>query len=260
MVETDGSLEDKIVVVTGASGDIGRATTRQFLASGAIVVGLDRGDEALASLRRTLPEDARLRTIVADVTDEPSIVDAFAATQREFGGIDVLINNAGIEGVVSSIDTYPTEIFRSVLAINVTGVFLGMKHVIPIMRAGGGGSIVNLASTAGLKGAAGLSAYVASKHAVIGLTRTAAIEWGRHGIRINCVCPGPIDGRMIASIQFDPTVNSSASAREARERQIPSGRYGHPDEVAKVITFLASGVAPFVNGACYPVDGGISAM
>jgi 3alpha(or 20beta)-hydroxysteroid dehydrogenase len=169
------------------------------------------------------------------------------ATSR-LGGIDCLVYNAGIEGVVAGIEDSPEETFDRVLAINAKGVFLGMKAVLPELRKRGGGSIVNLASIAGLMGDPTLSPYVASKHAVIGLTRSAAAGHAGEKIRANVVCPGPIETRMMRSLETGLAAGSEAVIKEALEPRIPIGRYGTPEEVAAVIAFLCSDDAIYVSG------------
>lgn len=253
------SLAGKVILITGASGDIGAEAVRSFLDDGARIAAVDRSGDGLDRLARSSGESGSLATFVADVTDEASVQASFAAIYERFGRIDGLVNAAGIEGPRVPIDRYPADMFRQVLNVNVTGAFLGMKHAIPIMLESGGGSIVNLSSVAGTKGAEGLSAYIASKHAVIGLTRTAALEWMRHGIRVNAVCPGPISGRMIDAI-YDENPEAPSPIGEARRQAIPARRFGEPAEVAAVTAFLLSDAASYVNGACYAVDGGISAM
>jgi NAD(P)-dependent dehydrogenase (short-subunit alcohol dehydrogenase family) len=249
----------KAAILTGASGDIGAETARQLLAQGTRIAAIDRSAEGLDRLAAQLSHTPGFLPITADVTDEAAIEAAFAQAHRTFGAIDALIACAGLEGEREPIDRYSTHVFDRVMAVNVKGVFLSMKHAIPILRAGGGGTIVNLSSTAGLKGAEAMSAYVASKHAVIGLTRVAAVEWMRHGIRTNCVCPGPVRGRMIDAI-FGSTAEEASAAAKARMSAVPSGRFSEPSEVAAVILFLLSDAASHVNGACYTVDGGISAF
>lgn len=260
MTVTENSLASRAYIVTGAAGDIGAATVATLLGAGARVCAFDRSDEALDRMRSRLPAVTELLTVSGDVTQEASVAGMVAAAHRRFGRLDGIVNNAGIEGVRQPIDRYPREIFDAVLAVNVTGTFLGMKHAAPLLRAAGRGAIVNLSSTAGIKGAENASAYVASKHAVIGLTRCAAIEYGPHGLRVNCVCPGPIHGRMIDSLQADPETGSPLALREQRKAQVPARRYGTPAEVANVVAFLLSDAASFVNGACYSIDGGISAI
>lgn len=246
------------IAVVGAAGDIGAATVRLLLDQGAQVVAVDRDVAALDTLAGVLGSPAGLLCLAADVSSETAMADVFGAIAKQWGGLTGLVNGAGIEGSRTTIDLYPLEVFRTVLDVNITGVFLGMKYGIPLLREHGG-AIVNIASTAGIKGAEGMSAYSASKHAVIGLTRTAAIEWGRQGIRVNAVCPGPIEGRMIEAIYASGPGTPSLIPAD-RAAQIPSRRFGTPDEVADVIAYLLTGAPDFVNGAAWQVDGGISAI
>ena len=178
-----------------------------------------------------------------------------------FGRLDGLVGNAGIEGAVVPLVEYPDEMFDQVLAVNVRGVFLGLKTIAPVLVESGGGSIVNVSSVAGLAGAANLSAYAASKHAVIGLTKSAAIELAAAGVRVNAVCPAPIQTRMMRSLEealktddVDLDVMQQLVAAS-----IPVGRYGEPGEVADLIAFLLSDQSQFLTGAAIPIDGGMKA-
>lgn len=249
------NLQDRHIAIIGASGDIGTSMVQLCLSLGAHVHAVDRDEAALERLAQGVPADALLRVFAADVTDE----DAMAAAFGDMGGrLDGLVNGAGIENRPVNIDEMDADVFRKVVDVNVTGVFLGMKYGIPLMK-GQGGSIVNVSSTAGIKGAAGMAPYIASKHAVIGLSRTAAIEWGPSGIRVNAICPGPIEGRMIDSI-YGSKPGAPSEIAKARMAAIPSRRFGTRDEIANVTAFLLSDAAMYVNGACYSVDGGISAI
>ena len=178
-----------------------------------------------------------------------------ALAARRFGGIDCLFNNAGIEGVVRPLTEYPEDVFDRVIAVNLKGVWLGMKHVAPVMRERGGGAIVNTASTAGLRGSARIIAYVASKHPVVGLTRAAALELTADRIRVNAVCPAPIETRMMRALE----AGINPAEPEAVHRQLadrnPLGRYGEPEEVAALVTFLCSADASYITGGIYPLDG-----
>ncbi len=248
-------LAGRRIVVVGGAGDIGSALVGKLVALGAVVGVVDRDAYALAALAGKAQGANPLRTCQADVCDEQAMARAFAEFSPE---IDGLVNAAAIENRPTPIDQFDVETFRRIQDVNVTGVLLGMKHAIPLMRESGG-SIVNLSSTAGIKGSPGMAAYVASKHAVIGLTRCAAVEWGEYDIRCNAVCPGPVESRMIDAI-FGSEPGAPSQKAKARMAVIPSRRFSTPEEVANLVAFLLSDAARIINGACYSIDGGLSAI
>ena len=257
-------LEGKVAVITGATGGIGSAAARLFVEEGARVALVDLDEAALRETARSIGEDKASYT-VADVT-QPEQTQAYinAAVDR-WGGIDALLANAGIEGTLSLIPDYPIEVFDRVMAVNVRGVWLGLKYAVPVMRGGGGGSIVITSSTAGIGGTPEMSAYGASKHAVIGLMRTAALEFAPDGVRVNTVNPAPIETRMMRSIEEmrvaamdDSNVTVDVVKQSAADR-LPLQRYGDPEEVARLMLFLASDDSSFCTGGVYMVDGGRSA-
>ncbi|MBV9758163.1 MAG: glucose 1-dehydrogenase [Alphaproteobacteria bacterium] len=250
----------KVALVTGGGNGIGRATVRGFAQRGARVVVVDRdveGGEATAGDIRE--EGGEARFVAADVTRAADVQAYVNAAVSAYGRIDCFFNNAGIEGVVAPITDYDEAMFDKVIAVNLKGVFLGLRSVLPVMLRQGGGAVVNTASVAGLVGSAGLSAYVASKHGVIGLTRTAAAEVARQGVRVNAVCPGPIDTRMIRAIEAQVSPDDPSRVTRRYESAIPSGRYGTPEEIANVVLFLCSDLASNVTGAHYVADGGRTA-
>jgi NAD(P)-dependent dehydrogenase (short-subunit alcohol dehydrogenase family) len=252
-------LDGRVAVVTGAAGFIGRATAKLLAARGARIVAVDRRQQDLEVAVQDLPASAEALPIPADVTSEDEVKSYVRASLDRFGKIDVFYNNAGIEGDVRKITDYPLESFRRVLDVNVVGVFLGMKHVLPAMLARGKGSIINTASIAGLIGSPDVAVYSASKHAVIGLTRSAAIECSGTGVRINCVCPGLIESRMLSAIVEGRNPGNVPIPNEKLAERIPARRLGDPAEVASIVAFLASDEASYVSGSAYTVDGGRTA-
>lgn len=253
------TMTDKIALITGAAGAIGMATATLLAARGAVIVATDIAGADFGPLHAAIPDEGRLLVVEADVTDEAAFGKVVAAAVEKCGTIDIFFNNAGIEGPVAPIPDFPTDGFRKVMEVNVTGIFLGLKLVIPVMEKAGHGSIINSSSVAGLTGSPGLCAYVASKHAVLGLTRAAAVEWGAKGIRVNCINPGPIESRMMASIEERASPGAAAAVHDGFAATIPMKRYGTPEEVAGLAAFLASDDAGFVNGGAYTVDGGMTA-
>jgi NAD(P)-dependent dehydrogenase (short-subunit alcohol dehydrogenase family) len=256
-------LAGKIAVITGGAGGIGRAAGKLFAEEGASVVLVDMHEAALQEAVKAVGSGTA-SYVVADTT-QPAQVQAFveAAVQRH-GGIDVFLANAGVEGVVQSIPDYPVDVFDQVMAVNVRGVWLGLKYVIPVMRQRSGGSIVITSSVASLRGTAGMSAYNTSKHAVIGLMRVAALECAPWGIRVNTVNPAPIETRMMRSLEEMRTSQTTGMATVEQTKQlyasrIPLRRYGHPEEVARLMLFLASEESSYCTGGVYVVDGGSSA-
>jgi 3alpha(or 20beta)-hydroxysteroid dehydrogenase len=250
-------FQDRVVVITGAAGGIGRAAARRFASEGARVVLVDISTAGLAeSLTAVEEAGGQGLAVKADVTRAADVTRYVADARDRFGGIDVFFNNAGILGAVSPLVEYPEETFDRVMAVNVKSVWLGLKTVGPALMARGGGAIVNTASVAGLRGTPNLVAYTASKHAVIGLTRTASLEFIRHGVRVNAVCPAPIETPMVRELEEGFGARDPGAARARFAERIPMRRYGTPEEVAALVAFLSSDDARFINGAAYPIDGG----
>ncbi|WP_409305580.1 SDR family NAD(P)-dependent oxidoreductase [Peribacillus sp. SCS-155] len=250
------NFDGQVVLITGAAGGIGRAVAKKLANQGAkltlVDVNLDSVNNLVSELR--LPEENVL-CLRADVRNESEVKAYVEDTMKKFGQIDGFFNNAGIEGAFGNLEDQEEEQFDKVIGVNLKGVYLGMKHVLPVMKKQGKGSIVNTASVAGLIGSPGLSPYVASKHGVLGLTKTVALEVAGQGIRVNAVCPGPINTRMMRSIEEGAAPGSSEDAQKQYASAIPFGRYGEAEEVANVVNFLLSDEASYVSSSAYTVDG-----
>lgn len=251
-----GYLDGKAALVTGAGSGIGRATALACAREGAKIIVADigvEGGEATVSMIKNAGGEATF--VPVNVTQAAEVEAMVAAAVSTYGRIDCAHNNAGIEGVFATTADYPEEDWDRVMAVNLKGVWLCMKYEIPQMLQQSGGAIVNTASLAGLVGAKRMPAYVASKHGVAGLTKTAALEYAKAGIRINAVCPGIIHTSMVDRMFLSrrPDLEDRLAAVE------PMGRLGKPEEVAEAVVWLCSDAASFVTGHTMTVDGGIYA-
>lgn len=251
-------LENRVAIITGGARGIGLAAAKRFVAEGARALLVDVDEVAVQRAAAEVGDAAS--GLRADVTRPEEVERYVDACVERFGGVDVFLNNAGVEGVVKPIVDAPVEAFDHVIAVNVRGVWLGLKYVIPQMAKRGGGSIVITSSVAGIHGYAGVSPYVTSKHAVIGMMRTAALECAPLNIRVNTVNPAPIETRMMRSLEDGFAPGEPAQAKQQILAGIPIGRYGTPEEVADLMLFLASDDSRYCTGGVYMVDGGISAV
>ncbi|MCO6056866.1 SDR family oxidoreductase [Pseudomonas sp. MOB-449] len=249
--------EHKVALITGAAGGIGLALARLLAGRG---YRLALVDLELASLERVAREQgfepAHTLLVAADVSREEQVQAYVEATLERFGRIDAFANNAGIEGQPGLIEEQTVEVLDRVYAVNVRGVFLGLKHVLKAMKRQGSGAIVNLSSLAGIMAGPTHGPYVMSKHAVIGLTRTAAAESAAAGVRVNAVLPGAINTGMMRRIEQDS--GQAEATRVAQCAATPMGRYGEPEEIASVIAFLLSDEASYITSSLYTADGGMS--
>ncbi|MGM0604556.1 MAG: glucose 1-dehydrogenase [Halobacteriota archaeon] len=249
-------LDGSVTIVTGGSTGIGRSAAMRFAEEGSNVVvadvNADDGRETVESITDAGGESTFVETDVSDPEDAEAMVDAAVET---YGGLDFAFNNAGIEGATESAPEQPLENWDRVIDINLKGVFLGIKYELPAIVETGGGAIVNTASIAGLVGFGGLTPYVASKHGVIGLTKTAAVEYSGEGVRVNAICPGVIDTPMVAR-----TKETSPETIEQTEAATPMGRLGAPEEIGDAAVWLCSDDASFVTGESLVVDGGFTSQ
>ena len=248
-------MSNQVVLITGALTGIGRATAEAFAKDGATVVVSGRNEDAgNALVRDLLASGGKAEFIRADVRKDEDLKNLVDQTVARFGRLDAAVNNAGTEGVPGVIVEQTAESYAATFDTNVLGTLLGMKHELRVMQAQGGGSIVNISSTMGSRGAPNASLYVASKHAVEGLTKSAALEGAASGVRVNAVAPGPVDTEMLSRFA------GSAERKAGVVSGVPLKRAGKPDEIADAIVFLASGKAAFVTGQIIQVNGGKTAL
>lgn len=255
-VSKTDEFEGRVAFVTGAASGIGRAASRLFAARGARVVLADlereAGEAVAEEIRSTGAEAVFVET---DVADDAAVARAVATATERFGRLDCAYNNAGLSGPPNFVADMPEDQWRRTIDVMLTGVFLCMKHEIPAILESGGGAIVNCASGAGLIGFPGQSAYVASKHGVIGLTRAAALEYGSRGIQINSICPGTARTGMVEDV-----VRETPELQQELERLHPIGRIAEPEEIAEAALWLCTERASFVLGTALSVDGGYVAQ
>ncbi|RSL34091.1 SDR family oxidoreductase [Salibacterium salarium] len=252
-------LNGKTAVITGGSGGIGKKTAELFLKEGANVVLVDLDGQALEDAKSELSSTGEVLTITANVSEEDQVKQYVQKTLDTYGTIDIFFNNAGIEGKVAPITEQSVEDFDKVLNVNVRGVFLGLKHVMPVMTEKESGSIINMSSVAGLEGAPGVAPYVTSKHGVVGITKVAALEAASSKVRVNSVHPSPVNTRMIRSLEKGFNPEDAEAAKEEQEQVIPMQRYGESEDIANLVLFLASDESKFITGSQYRVDGGMGA-
>lgn len=255
-------LNNKVAIITGATGGIGEATARRFLEEGASLMLVGRSTDKLAALVERLDGGDSVAHAVAEAGDELANAAAIAACVERFGGLDIMLANAGTEGSVLPLEAQSFEDFEALLRTNVLGVWLSMKYSVEPMKQRGGGSIIALGSIASVIGSPGLLPYIASKHAVAGMVKNAAIELGEANIRVNAIGPGPIQNRMIDSIfeqaAGDGEVDAATMADGMREA-IPLKRFGRNEEVANLALFLASDESSYCSGGIHMIDGGFTA-
>ena len=247
-------LKDKVAIITGGAAGIGLATARIFLAEGAQVMIVDIDGTSLEKAFRDL-NHSNLSHCVADVSKVEDTMAYLNKTLDTFGKIDIFFINAGIEGISSPIAEYPDQLFDTIIAVNLKGVWLGCKYVIPKME--DGGSVMITSSVAGLKGFAGLAPYVASKHGVIGLMRTAAQEFAERRIRVNSIHPGPVNNDMMRRIEANISPDDPKEAQKGFESLVPFGRYAEVEEIAQLALFLCSEESKYITGGIHVIDGGM---
>lgn len=248
---------NKVVIITGAAGGIGKETVRKFAQEGANVALVDLNYDTLQATANELSlEEGKYILIAADVAKEEDVANYVERTKEKFGEIDVFFNNAGIEGALALLTDYPSDALDKVIDVNLKGVFYGLKHVLQVMQQQKSGSIINTAS-AGAKAALPFSsAYIASKAAVLGLTKAAAMENAEHGIRVNAICPGPTNTRFMRSVEATLSPGKTEEYQAMVRQSVPLGRYAETADIANTVLYLASEKSSYVTGTDIDVDGG----
>jgi len=254
-----GRVEGKVAIITGGAGGLGKVTAERLLKEGAKVVIVDLFEEPLQKTKEELSAYGEVLAVQADVSKEEDVEKYVNATIEAFGRIDIFCNNAGIVGKIAKLTETNADDFDKVIAVNLRGVFLGMKHVLPVMEKQKGGSIINTSSIDGLAGGVGRVAYVASKHAVSGMTKTAALEVAESGVRVNSIHPSYARTQMMEIVEAGNNPEDPDAVRRELAKTIPLGRYGEADDIANTVLFLGSDESAFITGVQLRVDGGMGA-
>jgi NAD(P)-dependent dehydrogenase (short-subunit alcohol dehydrogenase family) len=254
-VSPSGGMEGRVALVTGAAGGIGEATAYAFATAGVTVMVADADGERVRRVASTVSQNGgKAESVECDVTDEAQVSELVSTTVSSFGSLDFAHNNAGVTGVNAKVGDQDLASWNLVVGVNLTGVFLCLREELKVMADQGHGAIVNTASNAGFRGFPGLGPYVASKHGVIGLTKSAAVDYGPLGIRVNAVCPGATESPMLERVLArDPSLDAAMTSR------IPLGRFGHAADIAQAVLWLVSDAAKYVTGTTLLVDGGNTA-
>ena len=254
-----GRVEGKVAVITGGAGGLGKVTAEYLLKEGAKVVIVDLFEEPLEKTKKELSAFGEVLAVQADVSKEEDVEKYVKAAVDQFGRIDIFFNNAGIVGKIAKAVDTEAEDFDKVIAVNLRGVFLGMKHVLKVMEKQGSGSVINKSSIDGLAGGPQRIAYSASKHAVVGMTKTAALEVADKGIRVNSIHPSYAKTDMMNVVESGSNAEDPESVRKQLTETIPLGRYGEAEDIANLVLFLGSDESTFITGAQQRIDGGMGA-
>ncbi|HJK99028.1 MAG TPA: SDR family oxidoreductase [Polyangiaceae bacterium LLY-WYZ-14_1] len=253
-----GRLDDKVIIITGATGEIGRTTAKLLVDEGAKVHLVGRNEGRLKELTETLGANASYA--IAEATDEAKTAAAIGEARSKHGKIDGLFANAGIEGVLKPLHTIAEDELGQVLDVNVKGTFFALKATTPHLVDNGGGSVVVSSSVLGLTGFKGLGPYVISKHALVGMMQTAALELAEAKVRVNTIHPSPVDGRMMRSIEEMAAPGAAEAAKAQLTQLIPMGRYATNEEVAQLVLFLVSDDSAFCTGSTFRIDGAFGSI
>ncbi|WP_047419464.1 glucose 1-dehydrogenase [Cellulophaga sp. Hel_I_12] len=254
------NFKNKTIIITGGASGLGLAAAKELASKGGNLSLVDYDEEGLKKAKEELKNeflDIKVISILADVSEEEAVKNYVKTTLKEFGSIDGFLNNAGIEGDQAPMDEYDVDVFKKVVDINLMGVFYGLKYVLPEMKENGG-KIVNMSSVGGLRGVINITPYVATKHSVAGMTKSAAMEFAKYNILTNALAPGAILTNMVAESMKKVNPENPKKAEEEFAKRNPMGRLGRPEEVAKVVAFLLSDDNSYINGQVIAIDGGES--